>query len=54
MTCLSGLVMFHTVPQRSITITGTISISGTTTGTLGISGFPTTTTSSIRLALSSI
>jgi hypothetical protein len=50
MTCLSGLVTFHTVLWCSITITGTTSISGTTTGTLSISGFPTTTTSSIHLA----
>jgi hypothetical protein len=54
MTCLSGLVTFHNIPQHSITNTGTTSISGTTTGTLSISGFPTTTTSSIRLACSTI
>jgi hypothetical protein len=54
MTCLLGLVTFYIVPQHSITNTGTISISGTTTGTLSISGFPTTPTSSIRLASCSI
>jgi hypothetical protein len=54
MTCLSGPVTFYLVRQRSITITAITSISGTTTGTLSISGFPTTTTSSIRLALCSI
>jgi hypothetical protein len=54
MTCLSGLVMFHTILQCSITNTDTTSISGATTGTLSISGFPTTTTSSIRLAFCTI
>jgi hypothetical protein len=54
MTCLPGLVMFHTVLQHSITNTDTTSISGTTTGTLSISGFPTTATSSIRLAFCTI
>jgi hypothetical protein len=53
-TCLSGLVIFYLVQRRSITITATTSISGTTTGTLSISGFPSTTTSSIRLALCTI
>jgi hypothetical protein len=53
-TCLSGLVIFYLVRRRSITITATTSISGTTTGTLSISGFPSTTTSSIRLALCTI
>jgi hypothetical protein len=54
MTCLPGLVTFHTVLQHSITNTDTTSISGTTTGTLSISGFPTTVTSSIRLAFCTI
>jgi hypothetical protein len=53
-TCLSGLVTFYNIPQHSITNTGTTSISGTTTDTLSISGFPSTTTSSIRLALCTI
>jgi hypothetical protein len=53
-TCLSGLVIFYLVRRRSITITATTSISGATTGTLSISGFPSTTTSSIRLALCTI
>jgi hypothetical protein len=53
-TCLSGLVTFYNIPQHSITNTGTTSISGTTTDALSISGFPSTTTSSIRLALCTI
>jgi hypothetical protein len=53
-TCLSGLVTFYNIPQHSITNTGTTSISGTTTDTLSISGFPSTPTSSIRLALCTI
>jgi hypothetical protein len=53
-TCLSGLVTFYNILQHSITNTGTTSISGTTTNTLSISGFPSTTTSSIRLALCTI
>jgi hypothetical protein len=53
-TCLSGLVIFYLVRRRSITITATTGISGTTTGTLSISGFPSTTTSSICLALCTI
>jgi hypothetical protein len=53
-TCLSGLMTFCNIPQPSITSTGTTSISGTITDTLSISGFPSTTTSSIRLALRTI